>query len=36
MTIRQTITSFELHLLAENKSPKTIRTYCDAVYGAPP
>ena len=31
MTIRQTIASFELHLLAENKSPKTVRTYSDAV-----
>lgn len=25
------IASFEPHLLAENKSPKTIRTYCDAA-----
>ncbi len=31
MTIRQTIGSFELHLLAGNKSPKTVRTYTDAV-----
>lgn len=31
MTIRQTLDSYELHLLAENKSPKTIRCYTDAV-----
>lgn len=29
--LRPHIDSFELHLNAEKKSPKTIRTYCEAA-----
>ena len=30
------IGSFRLHLAAEGKAPKTVRTYTEAVPGSPP